>query len=343
MLARSLRSGEKGTGRRSGVGTVPDVPADATTPPARRAAGDVRTGVLAGAAAYAIWGLFPLYFHRLGEVRPFEIACLRILTTCVLVWAILGVRGEARAALAAVARPSVLARVALAGLMVTANWLIYVWAVSADHVVDAAIGYFINPLVTVALGVAFLRERLRRLQKVALGLGALSVVVLTAAYGRFPWIALSLAATFGLYGYLKKTAGLGALPALAIETTCMVPVGAIGLVVLEMHHGLDATSASTSTQWLLVALGAVTALPLVLFGVAASRVPLSTVGLLQYLTPTMQLLCGVLAFDEHVSTARWAGMACVWLALAFLVRDSVGREARASYADARGSVREASA
>lgn len=292
--------------------------------------------MFAGAAAYAIWGLFPLYFHRLGDVGPFEIACMRILTTCVLTWVVLGARGRARAAWGAVREPALLGRVALAGLMVTANWLIYVWAVSADHVVDAAIGYFINPLVTVALGVVLLRERLRREQRIALGLGAVSVVVLTAAYGRFPWIALSLAATFALYGYLKKTAGLGAIEALAIETTCMAPVGAVGLLVIEWRGGLDATSASAGTQWLLLALGAVTAVPLVLFGVAASRVPLSTLGLLQYLTPTMQLLCGVLAFDEHVSPARWAGMACVWVALVFLVRDgfvSAGRTA-ASRAEA---------
>ena len=304
-----------------GARVTTDVSADPEGP---IASGETRRGIIAGAAAYAIWGLFPLYFHRLDQVRPFEIACLRILTTCVLVWVVLGAQGRVRRSLAAVADRRVLARVALAGLMVTANWLIYVWAVSADHVVDAAIGYFINPLVTVALGVVLLGERLRRLQKVALGFGVLSVAVLTGAYGRFPWIALSLAGTFALYGYLKKTAGLDAVPALAIETLCMAPVGAIGLVILMARGGLDATAADAGTRWLLVALGAVTALPLVLFGIAARRVPLSMIGLLQYLTPTMQLLCGVLAFHEHVSTARWFGMACVWIALGFLVRDTVG-------------------
>lgn len=285
---------------------------------------DLRRGTLSGAIAYAIWGLFPLYFHRLGQVRPVEIASLRILTTCVLVWIVLAGRGRARAAISSVRSPALLIRVGLAGLMVTANWLIYVWAVSADHVVDAAIGYFINPLVTVALGVALLQERLRPLQKVALAFGGLSVVVLTAAYGRFPWIAISLAITFALYGYLKKTAGLDAVPALAIETLCMVPLGIVGLVVVATRYGLDTPRADTSTQALLVVLGAVTALPLVLFGVAARRVPLSTMGLLQYLTPTLQLLCGVLALHEHVSATRWVGMACVWCALVFLVRDAQG-------------------
>jgi chloramphenicol-sensitive protein RarD len=284
---------------------------------------DVRTGVIAGATAYGIWGLFPLYFHRLEHVRPFEIACLRILSTCVLVWVILAVRGQARRALASVIDLALLARVALAGLMVTANWLIYVWAVSADHVVDAAIGYFINPLITVMLGVVLLRERLRSMQKVALGFGALSVVVLTAAYGRFPWIALSLAFTFALYGYLKKTAGLDALAALAIETLCMAPIGVLGLVLVAATTGLDTSRADMTTKTLLLVLGAITALPLVLFGVAARRVPLSMLGLLQYLTPTMQLLCGVLALHEHVSPARWVGMACVWVALVFLVRDTI--------------------
>ena len=300
------------------------VTSEARTRPDRSlTSSDARTGVIAGATAYAIWGLFPLYFHRLGEVRPFEIACLRILTTCVLVWAILAARGRARSALAAVTDFALLVRVALAGLMVTANWLIYVWAVAGDHVVDAAIGYFINPLVTVMLGVVLLRERLRSMQKVALGFGALSVVVLTAAYGRFPWIALSLAITFALYGYLKKTAGLDAIPALAIETLCMAPIGVVGLVVLASRSGLDTASADATTKTLLLVLGAVTALPLVLFGVAARRVPLSMLGLLQYLTPTMQLLCGVLALQEHVSPARWFGMGCVWVALVFLVRDTI--------------------
>jgi chloramphenicol-sensitive protein RarD len=301
------------------------VPRDASTGTTDRSltSADARTGIIAGASAYAIWGLFPLYFHRLDEVRPFEIACLRILSTCVLVWVILAVRGRGRAAFAAVIDFALLVRVAAAGLMVTANWLIYVWAVSADHVVDAAIGYFINPLVTVMLGVVLLRERLRPMQKVALGFGALSVVVLTAAYGRFPWIALSLAATFALYGYLKKTAGLDAIPALAIETLCMAPIGVVGLIVLETGGGLDATGADATTRTLLLVLGAITALPLVLFGVAARRVPLSMLGLLQYLTPTMQLLCGVLALHEHVSPARWFGMACVWVALVFLVRDTI--------------------
>jgi chloramphenicol-sensitive protein RarD len=283
----------------------------------------VDRAVIAGAAAYGVWGLFPLYFHRLDQIAPFEIACLRILTTCVLMWAILRAQGQAHAALVTVADLRVLLRVALAGLMVTANWLIYIWAVSADHVVDAAIGYFINPLVTVALGVMVLRERLHRNQKIALGFGALSVVVLTAAYGRFPWIALSLASSFALYGYLKKTTGLAAVPSLALETLCLAPVGVVGLVVVAWRSGIDTTAADGTTQWLVVALGAVTALPLVLFGVAARGVPLSLLGLLQYLTPTMQLLCGVLVLDEHVSPARWVGMGCVWVALALLVRDSL--------------------
>ncbi len=284
--------------------------------------GDERVGVLAGAGAYAIWGLFPLYFHLLGDVGPFEVAWIRILATSAFVWLVLAVTGQARAVRRAIVGSAHLARIAAAGLMITTNWVVYVWAVANDHVVDAAIGYFVNPLVTVALGVVLLREGLRAPQRLALVFGAASVVVLTVAHGRFPWVALTLAVSFALYGYLKKTAGLGALAALAVETLCVAPLGIAGLAVLAARGGLDVVDAPLSTQALVITLGAVTAGPLVLFGVAARRVPLSTIGLLQYLSPVLQLLCGVLVLGEAVSTARWVGMACVWVALAVLVRDT---------------------
>ena len=208
--------------------------------------------------------------------------------------------------------------------MVTINWLIYVWAAAHGHVVDAAIGYFIIPLISVALGVFVLHEQLRPTQKVALAFGGASVCVLTIAYGTIPWVALSLASSFGLYGFLKKTTGLDGVRALAAETFTMLPIGIIGLAFLAVRpDGLALTSTSGRTLSLALLVGVVTAVPLSLFGVAATRIPLALLGLLQYITPVGQLLCGVLLLDEPVSTSRWFGIALVLAALVTLAADLV--------------------
>ena len=279
-------------------------------------------GIAAGVSAYVIWGLFPLYFRELHGVGSVEIAALRVVTTAVVVWAALLFRKEvAWIAKTRTARTRI--RLVLAGMAITSNWLIYVWAVANDHVVDAAIGYYINPLVTVAVGVLVLREHLRNLQKVAVAMGAIAVCVLTVAYGKVPWIALSLALTFALYAFLKKTTGLESLSSLAAETTAMSPFAVIGLIWMAQSGGLDSFHASATTTALLTVIGLVTAVPLTLFGVAARRIPLAQIGLLQYLTPTMVLLLGVFVFHESVSTWRWVGMAIVWGALVALATDAV--------------------
>ncbi len=283
-----------------------------------------RTGIAAGASAYLIWGLFPLYFRRLREIPAFELACLRIVLTSASVWLVLlGKRDRSwfRDLLGDRGR---LAKVALAGLMVTINWLIYVWAAAHGRVVDAAIGYFINPLISVALGVFVLHEQLRRTQKVALGFGVASVGVLTIAYGTVPWVALSLACSFGLYGFLKKTTGLDGVRALAAETFTMLPIGIVGLVLLATRpDGLAFTSVSGRTLTLALLVGVVTAVPLSFFGIAATRIPLAMLGLLQYITPVGQLLCGVLLLNEQVSEARWFGIALVLAALVTLAVDLI--------------------
>lgn len=286
---------------------------------------DRRTGIIAGASAYLIWGLFPLYFRRLREIPAFELACLRIVLTSASVWLVLLVRHDRSWFRELVRDRRRLALVTLAGLMVTINWLIYVWAAAHGRVVDAAIGYFINPLISVALGVFVFHEQLRRTQKVALAFGAASVCVLTIAYGTVPWVALSLACSFGLYGFLKKTTGLDGVRSLAAETFTMLPIGIVGLGFLAARpNGLAVTSVSGPTLSLALVVGIVTAVPLSLFGVAATRIPLAMLGLLQYITPVGQLLCGVLLLDEHVSTARWFGIALVAAALVTLAADLIG-------------------
>ena len=279
-------------------------------------------GIAAGVSAYTIWGLFPLYFHELHGVNSIEIAALRVVTTVVLVWAALVIRRQT-AWVRQTMTPATRLRIVLAGLAITSNWLIYVWAVANGHVVDAAIGYYINPLVTVAVGVIVLRERLRRLQKIAVALGAFAVIVLTVAYGKVPYIALSLAFSFALYAFLKKTVGLESLSSLAAETAAMTPFAVILLIWIARTDRLDSLHATPLVTFLLPFLGVVTAVPLVLFGVAAKRIPLAQIGLLQYLTPTMVLLLGVFVFHESVSTWRWIGMMFVWGALVALAIDAL--------------------
>ena len=292
-------------------------------PPSDDAA-ELRVGMLAGVAAYSLWGVFPLVFHQLRSVDAGEILLHRILWSFVVVVALLLVRRDRRWFDAVRSRPGALRRLAAAGVLIATNWLVYIWAVNHDHVVEAALGYYVNPLITVALGVAVLGERLRRLQIVALAFGAASVAVLTAAYGRIPWIALVLACSFAGYGFLKKAVPVPATTSLAVETAVLLPVALVGLVVLEAGGDAAFGHGSGGRDALLVGLGVVTAVPLLLFGTAASRIPLSMLGLLQYLTPTLQLLCGVLVLDEDMPPDRLAGFVLVWIALAVLGADALG-------------------
>ncbi len=293
---------------------------------------DRRVGTLAGVAAYSLWGVFPLVFHLLRTVEPGEILIHRIVWSFVVVVALLLVRRERHWFRAVRSRPGALPRLTLAAVLIATNWLVYIWAVNNDHVIEAALGYYVTPLISVALGVAVLGERLRRMQVVALGFGAAAVVVLTVAYGRVPWVALVLACSFGGYGFLKKTVPVGAVTSLAVETLVLLPPAVAGLVVLQVTGDAAFLHGSVGRDVLLVSLGVVTAVPLLLFGTAARRIPLSLLGLLQYLTPTLQLLCGVLVFHEPMPAERLVGFVLVWVALGVLAVDALGTRRRNSAA-----------
>ena len=283
---------------------------------------------MAGVAAYSLWGLFPLVFHLLRSVSPGEVLIHRIVWSFVVVVGLLVARRERHWFRSVRELPGALPRLTLAALLIATNWLVYIWAVNNDHVVEAALGYYINPLITVALGVVVLGEHLRRPQLVALAFGAAAVVVLSVAYGQVPWISLVLACSFGGYGFQKKAVPVGTVTSLAVETLVLLPPALAGLVVLQATGDAAFLHGSVGRDLLLVSLGVVTAVPLLLFGTAARRIPLSLLGLLQYLTPTLQLMCGVLVFHEPMPPARLAGFVLVWVALAVLGADALGERRR---------------
>ncbi|MDQ8044130.1 MAG: EamA family transporter RarD [Solirubrobacteraceae bacterium] len=284
-----------------------------------------RAGVLYGVGAYSLWGVFPLYFRLLDDSGPFEIVLHRVawsLVTCLLLVRALRQGPELRAVLAS--RRTVLT-LGIAAVLLAVNWGVYVHAVDTGHVIEASLGYFINPLVTVALGVVVLRERLRRLQWAAVLVAVTAVAVLTIDYGHPPWISLILAGSFATYGLLKNRVGghVGALPGLTTETLTLFPAALVAIVVIE---ATGRGTFGTNPPWegvLLVSTGLVTVAPLLLFAASASRVPLTTLGLLQYLTPVLQLLCGVVLLGEHMPASRWFGFGLVWVALVLLTLDSL--------------------
>ena len=286
---------------------------------------DERRGAASGLLAYAVWGIFPLYFAALKPAGAWEILSHRILWTLLLCALVLLVRRDLAWARQLWERPRLGLGVTAAALLIAVNWVIYVAAVLNGKTTEAALGYFLNPIVTVALGVVVLRERLRPLQWVAVAIGALAGIYLSIAAGSVPLIAISLAMSFGLYGLVKKKVGtsLEAMHSLAAETAVLAPVAVVMLVVLTSRGD---TTFTTDGGWhtaLLVAAGIATATPLLLFAAAARRVPLVTIGLLQFVTPVLQLLCGVLLLGEHMSGTRWIGFGIVWIALAVLSFDTL--------------------
>jgi chloramphenicol-sensitive protein RarD len=287
-----------------------------------------RLGVLSGLAAYALWGLFPLYFPLLEPAGGLEIVAHRVLWSVVFVAGLLTVVRRWAQVRTQVADRRKLVVLLGAAVLIAANWLVFVYGVNSGQVVETSLGYFINPLVSVLLGVVVFSERLRPLQWTAVGIAAAAVAVLTIDYGRPPWIALTLAATFGLYGVMKKVVRVEAAPGLFVETA-LVAVPA-GVVLAVLHTGGDGTfgNAGAGHALLLASSGIATAVPLLLFATAARRIPLSTVGLLQYVTPLMQLAIGVFVFDEPMPPARLAGFVIVWVALAVFTADTL-RHARA--------------
>ena len=284
-----------------------------------------RRGAVYGLLAYGIWGLFPLYFAALRPAGAWEILSHRILWTVLLCAVVLLVRRDLRWLRLLRDRPRLAVGVTVAALLIAANWVIYVAAVLGGHTTEAALGYFLNPVVTVALGVVVLRERLRPLQWAAVAIGALAAIYLSVAAGSVPLIAVSLACTFGGYGLVKKKVGvsLEALHSLTAETLVLTPIAVVLLAVLTVRGDTTFTTDGAWHTTLLVLAGVLTATPLLFFAAAARRVPLVTIGLLQFITPVLQLLCGVLLLHEHMSAPRWAGFGIVWVALAVLTVDSL--------------------
>lgn len=278
--------------------------------------------------AYGLWGLFPLFFRLLEPAGALEVLAHRIVWTLAVVGCLLLVlRGLPR--LKAIAGDRRLLRLlSAAAVLIAVNWGIYIYAVTSDQVVEAALGYFVTPIFTVLLGVVVLSERLRPAQWVALGIAAVAVLVLSVENGSPPWIALTLALSFGTYGLCKKKANVGAVESLAVETLVLAPVALVFLVVLGTTGLATFGNEGSGHALLLVVSGLVTTVPLLLFGAAATRVPLSTLGPLQYLTPTVQFLLGVLAFNEPLPPARLAGFVLVWTGLAIFTADAVRHHRR---------------
>ena len=276
-----------------------------------------------------LWGLFPIYLKPLAGVPALEVIAHRIVWCCLLVFAWLAVRGELGLVRAALVDSISRRRLLASAILISINWLIYVWAVTHEHVLDASLGYFINPLVNVLLGVVVLGERLNRAQKSAVALAAAGVLYLAIVAGRPPWIALALAASFGLYGLIRKVVAVDAVPGLATETLLLAPF-ALALLAWNELQGVAALGhSSTLVNALLLGSGFVTAIPLVLFAFGARRIPLSTVGLVQYIGPTLQFLIGVLVFHEAFSLSRGIGFAFIWIALAVYAADGLWRSRKA--------------
>ncbi len=286
-----------------------------------RSGGSARAGTVAAVAAFLLWGLFPLYWKMLASVPAVEVVAHRTAWGFVAVAAWVTLRGRWADARAIASRPGTIARLAGSAVLIALNWLLYVWAVVHDQVVEASLGYFINPLVNVLLGVLVLGEHLSRAQRVAVALAAAGVAILTLGHGRLPWIALALAISFGLYGLARKTVGADAVVGLLWETGLLAPLAVAWLVSLQAR-GIGAFGPAHPGPSALLALGgAVTAVPLVLFAQGARSLPLSTVGLLQYLSPSIQFLLAVLVFREPFTAAHAATFACIWAALGVLTWD----------------------
>ncbi len=289
---------------------------------------DTRRGFLLGLAAYGMWGLFPLYWPLLEPAGAVEILAHRIFwSLAVMVALVMATRraGRLRAVLASRRTRRILTA---AAVLIAVNWGTYIWGVNNHHVVETSLGYFINPLVTVLMGVVLLGERLRRLQWVALGLALVAVLGLTAEYGRPPWVALVLAFSFGSYGLAKKKANSGAVESLTVETMVLAPVALGYIVWLSVTGASNFADHGPGHSALLVSTGIVTAVPLICFGGAAIRISLTTIGLLQYVTPTIQFAIGVFVYGEPMPPLRWAGFGLVWVALVIFTAESLNHRRR---------------
>ncbi|MFF7335883.1 EamA family transporter RarD [Streptomyces sp. NPDC008163] len=295
-----------------------------------------RAGLLSGFAAYGMWGIVPLYWPLLKPAGAVEILAHRMVWSLGVVAVLLLVLRRWSWIGPLLRQPRKLGMLAVAACTITVNWGLYIWAVNSGHVVEASLGYFINPLVTIAMGVLLLKERLRPAQWAAVATGVVAVLVLAIGYGKPPWISLILAFSFATYGLVKKKVDMGGLESLTVETAVLF-LPALGYLIWLGAQGTSTlTSEGVGHTALLASTGVVTAVPLILFGAAAIRIPLSTIGLLQYMTPIAQFLLGVAYFHEAMPPERWAGFALVWAALIVLTWDAL-RTARRNRAQAQAA------
>ena len=283
-----------------------------------------------GVGAYLCWGLFPLYWPLLEPAGSLEILAHRVVWSLVFVVGLLTVTGRWAQFLAILRQPRLLAWLTLASIVIAVNWGAFIYGVTHERVIETSLGYFINPLVTVMLGVVLLGERLRRLQWTAVALGAVAVTILTVDYGRVPTIALAVATSFAIYGFVKKRLDLGTVEGLGAETMLLTPVALVYLAWLTFDGSLVFGHEGFGNVALLVGTGVVTAIPLLMFGAAATRLSLTTIGLLQYLGPALQFILGLVVFGEEMTGPRWIGFVLVWSALVLFTTDAVQNRRRRS-------------
>jgi chloramphenicol-sensitive protein RarD len=325
--AAAARIADSASHRGVAIGATAPAVGTAETPPSSQ--GLSTRGLLAAAASFVLWGALPLYLKPIHELSSFQIIAHRIAWACVLVVIWLAARGELGSLRRIFSNPTILSRLVLSALLVTVNWTGYVWAVGHGRVLEASLGYFINPLANVLLGVVFLRERLNVAQWTAVGIAAAAVLFISVASGATPWIALTVATSFSLYGLVRKVIHVEALEGLAAETIVLMPF-AVGYLIWCEVNGTGAFGhSSAAVNALLIGCGAVTAVPLVLFAVGTRLIPYSTVGLLLYITPTLQLFCGIYLYHESFAGVRALGFALIWVALVIYAGDGVWRAHRA--------------
>jgi chloramphenicol-sensitive protein RarD len=281
-----------------------------------------KLGLIYGVSAYLLWGAFPLYWPLLEPANPLEIVSHRAVWTLVFCFMVLAATKALKSTLVTLKRPTVVIKLFLSSMLISINWLVYIWATNNEHVVEASLGYYINPLIIIGFGVIFLKEKMRTMQWAAVAIATLGVVVLTVDYGRLPWIAIALAVSWGSYGLIKKQLGLGALEGLTIETL-ISSLFYLAYLIYIGNQGTGQFGQSWGLTALLMSAGAVTAIPLLLFNGSTNRLPFTTIGLLQYITPTLQFSIGVWVLNEDMPTARWIGFLFIWGALVVLATDLI--------------------
>lgn len=310
------------------MSTAPSQPTVSPRPPSS----EHSRGVAAGVGAYLLWGFLPVFFLLLAPAGPWEVVAARVVFSLLFCLILLTVTRTWRELGRLLRTPRTFWLTGLAGALIYINWQVFVIGALSERILETSLGYFINPIVTVLLGVLVLRERIRRLQWVAVGVAAVAVVVIIAAYGSFPWIALTLAGSFGLYGLVKKKLGpdVGAVTGLSMETIWLMPVAVVQLVLVQLTTGITFANHGGWHAAAMMASGVVTAVPLLLFAAGARRIPLSLIGMIQFMTPIMQFITGALFLHEPLPAARWAGFIIVWVAVLVFVVDMLlaGNRAR---------------